>query len=108
MFTQDDPEQAAALVVDLVSSRIPKKFGLKPADIQVLAPMYRGAAGVMNLNLLLQAALNPPAPNKPERKVGGTLFRVGDRVMQLRNNYDKECSTETLARSPRSTWKSKG
>ena len=90
MFTQDDPEQAAALVVDLVSHRIPKKFGLKPADIQVLAPMYRGAAGVMNLNLLLQAALNPPAPNKPERKVGGTLFRVGDRVMQLRNNYDKD------------------
>jgi exodeoxyribonuclease V alpha subunit len=90
MFTQDDPEQAAALVVDLVSNRIPKKFGLKPAGIQVLAPMYRGAAGVMNLNLLLQAALNPPAPNKPERKVGGTLFRVGDRVMQLRNNYDKD------------------
>jgi exodeoxyribonuclease V alpha subunit len=90
MFTQDDPEQAAALIVDLVSNRIPKKFGLKPADIQVLAPMYRGAAGVMNLNLLLQAALNPPAPNKPERKAGGTLFRVGDRVMQMRNNYDKD------------------
>ena len=90
MFTQDDPDQAAALIVDLVSSRIPKKFGLKPADIQVLAPMYRGAAGVTNLNLLLQAALNPPAPNKPERKIGATLFRVGDRVMQMRNNYDKD------------------
>ena len=90
MFTKDDPDEAAALVVDLVSSRIPKKFGLKPSDIQVLAPMYRGAAGVMNLNLLLQAALNPPAPAKPERKMGGTLFRVGDRVMQTRNNYDKD------------------
>ena len=90
MFTQDDPDKAAALIVDLVSRRIPKKFGLKPFDIQVLAPMYRGAAGVMNLNLLLQAALNPAAPNKPERKIGGTLFRVGDRVMQTRNNYDKD------------------
>lgn len=90
MFTKDDPDEAAALIVDLVSSRIPKKFGLKPSDIQVLAPMYRGAAGVMNLNVQLQAALNPPAPGKPERKVGGTLFRVGDRVMQTRNNYDKD------------------
>jgi exodeoxyribonuclease V alpha subunit len=90
MFTKDDPGEAAALVADLVSGRIPKKFGLKPSDIQVLAPMYRGAAGVMNLNLLLQAALNPPSPVKPERKMGGTVFRVGDRVMQTRNDYDKD------------------
>ncbi len=90
MFTQDDPDKAAALVVDLVSSRIPKKFGLKPSDIQVLAPMYRGAAGVSNLNPLLQAALNPPSPARLERKLGGTVFRVGDRVMQTRNNYDKD------------------
>ena len=90
LFTKDDPEETAALVVDLVSQRIPKKFGLKPSDIQVLAPMYRGAAGVSSLNQLLQAALNPPAPHKPERKLGGTLFRVGDRVMQMRNNYDKD------------------
>jgi len=89
-FAQDDPDQAATLIVDLVRRRIPNKFGLKPSDIQVLAPMYRGAAGVMNLNMLLQAALNPPAPNKPERKISGTLFRVGDRVMQTRNNYDKD------------------
>jgi exodeoxyribonuclease V alpha subunit len=90
MFTKDDPDEAATLVVDLVSSRIPKKFGFKPSDIQVLAPMYRGAAGVMNLNTQLQATLNPPSPVKPERKAGGTLFRVGDRVMQTRNNYDKD------------------
>jgi exodeoxyribonuclease V alpha subunit len=90
MFTKDDPDEAAALIVDLVSSRIPKKFGLKPSDIQVLAPMYRGAAGVSNLNQLLQAALNPPTPQKPERKLGGTVFRAGDRVMQTRNNYDKD------------------
>ncbi len=90
MFAQDDPDEAAALVVDLVSNRIPKKFGLKPSDIQVLAPMYRGAAGVSNLNPLLQAALNPPSPARLERKMGGTVFRVGDRVMQTRNNYDKD------------------
>ena len=98
MFTQDDPDKAAALVVDLVSSRIPKKFGLKPSDIQVLAPMYRGVVGVSNLNPLLQAALNPPAPNKPERKLGGTLFRVGDRVMQTRNNYDKDVFNGDIGR----------
>ena len=90
MFTKDDPDEAAALVVELVSSRIPKKFGLRPSDIQVLAPMYRGAAGVSNLNPLLQAALNPPSPARLERKMGGTVFRVGDRVMQTRNNYDKD------------------
>jgi len=90
MFTKDDPDEAAALVVDLVSSRIPKKFGLKSSDIQVLAPMYRGAAGVSNLNPLLQAALNPPSPARSERKMGGTVFRVGDRVMQTRNDYDKD------------------
>ena len=90
MFTKDDPDEAATLIVDLVSQRIPRKFGVRPSDIQVLAPMYRGAAGVMNLNMQLQTALNPPAPAKPERKVGGTLFRLGDRVMQTRNNYDKD------------------
>jgi exodeoxyribonuclease V alpha subunit len=90
MFTKDDPDEAAALVVDLVSNRIPKKFGLKSSDIQVLAPMYRGAAGVSNLNPLLQAALNPPLPARLERKMGGTVFRAGDRVMQTRNNYDKD------------------
>ena len=91
LFTQDEPEQAAALIVDIVKRRIPHKFGLDPLnDLQVLSPMHRGAVGVTNLNRLLQAALNPPAPNKAERRLGGRVLRVGDKLMQIRNNYDKD------------------
>ena len=90
LFKVDDPEQAAALVVDLVSNRIPRRFGLTPGEIQVLSPMHRGEVGVGNLNLLLQNALNPPADDKPQRTVGGRVFRLGDRVIQMRNNYSKE------------------
>jgi len=90
LFVKDEPDEAAELIVDLVANRIPNKFGLKPADIQVLSPMYRSATGVTNLNALLQAKLNPPLVTKVERKLSGTLFRVGDRVLQTRNNYDKD------------------
>lgn len=90
LFVKDDPDEAASLIVDLVAGRIPDKFGLKPADIQVLSPMYRGATGVTNLNALLQARLNPPSSRKIERRLSGTLFREGDRVLQTRNNYDKD------------------
>ena len=90
LFVQDDPDQAAELIVDLVAARIPNKFGLKPADIQVLSPMYRGSTGVTNLNLRLQEKLNPPSPQKVERRLSGAVFRVGDRVLQTRNNYDKD------------------
>jgi exodeoxyribonuclease V alpha subunit len=88
LFTQDDPEKAAELVVEIVRTRIPRKFGYDPLrDIQVLSPMHRGAVGVGNLNLKLQAALNPPSPKKAERRLAGRGFRVGDRVIQYRNNY---------------------
>ena len=83
-----NPEAACALVVQLCAERLPKNMGIAPAEIQVLTPMRRGAAGVLALNEALQAALNPPAPGKPEKKYGETVFRVGDRVMQIRNNYD--------------------
>ena len=74
-----------------MTERIPNKFGFHPVtDIQILAPMYRGPAGVMMLNERLQGKLNPPATNKPERKLYGTTFRVGDKVMQTQNNYDKD------------------
>jgi exodeoxyribonuclease V alpha subunit len=89
-FVKEDPDEAAELIVDLVAARIPNKFGVKPADIQVLSPMYRSSTGVTNLNMRLQDKLNPPSPKKAERKLAGTLFRVGDRVMQTRNNYDKD------------------
>jgi exodeoxyribonuclease V alpha subunit len=91
LFVEPDPDRAAELLVDVVQNRIPAKFGLDPlSDIQVLAPMYRGSTGVSNLNEQLQRALNPPAPNRPERQLGGRVFRVRDRLMQVRNNYDKE------------------
>ncbi|MHB9033277.1 MAG: SF1B family DNA helicase RecD2 [Anaerolineae bacterium] len=90
-FGQDDPQAAADLLVDVVDKRIPGKFGYDPLrDIQVLAPMYRGPAGVNNLNQLLQAQLNPAARGKPEHILGEHVWRVGDRLMQLRNNYDKD------------------
>lgn len=99
LFAEDDPEQAAARVVDVVANRLPRKFGLNPlTDVQVLAPMHRGSAGVTVLNQRLQAALNPPAPNKPERALAGRLFRIGDRVMQLRNNYRKETFNGDIGR----------
>jgi exodeoxyribonuclease V alpha subunit len=87
---QDDPDQAAELIVELVAARIPAKFHLKPSDIQVLSPMYRGSTGVSALNAGLQVKLNPPLARKVERRLSGTLFRVGDRVLQTRNNYDKD------------------
>jgi len=88
LFTQDDPDKAADLVVEIVQTRIPRKFGYDPMrEIQVLSPMHRGAVGVGNLNQRLQAALNPPLPKKAERRLGGRGFRVGDRVIQHRNNY---------------------
>ena len=90
LFKAEDAERAAALVVEVVTQRIPRRFGLAPSAIQVLSPMHRGPAGVGNLNVLLQAALNPPDPHKPEKRVGGHILRLGDRVMQTTNNYQKE------------------
>jgi exodeoxyribonuclease V alpha subunit len=99
LFQQEDPDQAADRVVDVVASRIPKRFGLNPLeDVQVLAPMHRGAVGVANLNTRLQAALNPAAPGKAERQLGGRIFRVGDRVMQQRNNYQKDVYNGDIGR----------
>jgi ATP-dependent exoDNAse (exonuclease V) alpha subunit len=89
-FGEEDPEVAGELVVDLVAKRIPTKFGFAPGDIQVLAPMHRGKSGVGYLNEKLQEVLNPPADNKPQKLYGSKVFRVGDKVLQLRNNYDKQ------------------
>jgi exodeoxyribonuclease V alpha subunit len=99
LFPADDAEQAADLIVDLVQTRIPRKFGLDPMeDIQVLSPLHRGAAGVGELNRRLQAALNPPAAARAERRQGANVFRLGDRVMQIRNNYDKEVFNGDMGR----------
>jgi len=90
LFAEDDAEKAGDLVIDLVTRRITAKFGFKPADIQVLAPMHNGKCGVAYLNETLQASLNPAAVNKPQKQFGNRLFRVGDKVLQMRNNYDLE------------------
>ncbi|GAA4574113.1 ATP-dependent RecD-like DNA helicase [Planotetraspora kaengkrachanensis] len=90
LFPCEEPEEIAALTVDVVARRIPAKFGLNPRrDVQVLAPMHRGAAGAGALNIALQEALTPSREGMPERRYGGRVFRVGDKVTQLRNNYDK-------------------
>ncbi len=89
-FSCEAGEQTAELVVDIVARRIPARFGLDPRrDVQVLCPMHRGPAGAGNLNLLLQEALTPFRDGQPERRYGGRVFRIGDKVTQLRNNYDK-------------------
>jgi exodeoxyribonuclease V alpha subunit len=90
LFRTEETERAAALCVELVQTRIPRRFAIPPADIQVLSPMHRGVAGVAALNEALQAALNPPDAKKPQRQLGSRVYRVGDRVMQIRNNYDKD------------------
>ncbi|MFD5468449.1 ATP-dependent RecD-like DNA helicase [Kitasatospora sp. NPDC127059] len=90
LFVEEDAELAAGLTVDVVARRIPQKFGFDPRrDVQVLAPMHRGPAGAGNLNTLLQAAVTPAREGLAERRFGGRTFRVGDKVTQIRNNYDK-------------------
>lgn len=99
LFPVDEAEAAADRLVEVVAERIPARFGLDPvAEVQVLSPMHRGAAGVGALNERLQAALNPPAPGRPEVRLGGRQFRVGDKVMQVRNNYDKDIFNGDLGR----------
>ena len=90
LFPADTPEEAATWVQDVVCNRIPQKFGLRPEQIQVLAPMYRGPVGVTALNQRLQEALNPGSPLKSEKTLFGVTFRPGDKVMQTQNNYDKD------------------
>jgi exodeoxyribonuclease V alpha subunit len=90
LFPVEESEEAAELTVDVVARRIPAKFGLNARrDVQVLAPMHRGPAGAGALNAVLQEALTPSRPDLPERRFGGRVFRVGDKVTQIRNNYDK-------------------
>jgi exodeoxyribonuclease V alpha subunit len=85
----DDPETAVPLIIELVKTRIPQRFGLDPVrDIQVLCPMNRGGVGARSLNIELQAALNPAGERKVERF--GWTFAPGDKIMQIENDYDKE------------------
>ena len=84
---QEDPEQAALEIVNIVRNRIPKAYRIATSDIQVLAPMQRSVVGAANLNIMLQEAINPAGDSLAR---GGFKYRQGDRVMQIRNNYDKD------------------
>ena len=86
----EEPEKAAEIIVNLVKNRLPKFYHVPPQMIQVLTPMQRGAVGAASLNQLLQAAVNPPVQGGPELQRGGYTFRPGDKVMQIKNNYDRE------------------
>ncbi|MHC1742277.1 MAG: ATP-dependent RecD-like DNA helicase [Syntrophobacteraceae bacterium] len=85
---KEDPEEVVRVILRLCTERIPARFGLDPVEeVQILSPMHRGLVGAQHLNSSLQEALNPSG--KPIER-GGRLFRVGDKVMQIRNNYDKD------------------
>jgi exodeoxyribonuclease V alpha subunit len=87
----DDPELAVQRVLQVVAERIPARFGLDPVrEVQVLAPMNRGELGARNLNVLLQARLNPAHPGKPQVERFGYTYRVGDKVLHTENDYEKE------------------
>ncbi len=87
-MSEEDPLRAQKLILDLVQRRLPARYRFNPVtDIQVLAPMYKGPVGVTSLNEELQTRLNPSALAQVEW--GGSILRVGDKVMQIRNNYDK-------------------
>ena len=81
-------DAVAQTIVSLCTARLPQNMGISADQIQVLTPTKRGSAGTANLNKLLQASLNPASPEKKERAYGDFTFREGDRVMQIRNNYD--------------------
>ncbi len=87
VVTRSDPDEAAATVLELVLERIPRRFGLRGADVQVLTPMHRGPAGTIALNQALQEKLNPLGQ---PIAAGGMRLRVGDRVMQTRNDHQRE------------------
>jgi exodeoxyribonuclease V alpha subunit len=93
---QEDPEKVLGIILELTKDRIPKRFGLDPVDdIQVLTPMHKGVVGAGNLNTELQKSLNP---FQQEITRGNRNFRVNDKVMQIRNNYDKEVFNGDIGR----------
>ena len=96
---QDDPQEVLRLILEIVKERIPKRFGFDPINqIQVLTPMHRGVVGAASLNKTLQQELNP-ATNGINR--GGRLYKVNDKVMQIKNNYDKEVFNGDIGRIAR-------
>ncbi len=85
-----NPQSVLQSCVALVKDKLPRYVHARTEEIQILTPMRKGPLGVEKLNELLQAQLNPPDPNKREKEVGGTIYRIGDKVMQIKNNYKLE------------------
>ena len=98
-FKEQNPHRAAVLLIDIVGRRLPRSFNYDPeTQIQVLSPMHRGAVGVAALNEALQHTINPPSPKKVEIKHSNRLLREGDRIMQIRNNYETEVFNGDMGR----------
>ena len=96
---QDEPEEVLKIILDLTSDRIPRRFGFDPVDdIQVLTPMHKGTVGAGNLNVELQKALNPSDEGVMR---GNRNFKINDKVMQIKNNYDKEVFNGDIGRITR-------
>lgn len=90
---REDPNAIINAMITLVREKLPKYVNADVFDIQIMTPMRKGALGVERLNGILQDFLNPPAPGKAEKESGGTTFREGDKVMQIKNNYQIEWTT---------------
>ncbi len=91
LLKRSDKNAIISVMIQLVQEKMPKYVDATPNDIQILTPMRKGELGVERLNVILQQYFNPPSPQKPEREFHGTIFRLGDKVMQIRNNYQIEC-----------------
>ena len=92
---RQDANVIISVVITLIQKKLPKYVNAKPYDIQVLTPMRKGLLGVERLNRILQEYLNPPEPKKTEKEYGDRLFREGDKVMQIKNNYQLEWEVAT-------------
>lgn len=90
---REQPDAIISAMLTLVREKLPNYVHADMFDIQIMTPMRKGALGVERLNTILQSFLNPKDPSKPEKEVGGTIYRVGDKVMQIKNNYQIEWET---------------
>ena len=87
---RENPDQIISAMITLVQKKLPGYVHADPFDIQVMTPMRKGALGVERLNQIFQNYLNPPSPDKAQKEYGGVIYRVGDKVMQIKNNYQME------------------
>jgi exodeoxyribonuclease V alpha subunit len=87
---REQPDEIISAMITLVKTKLPGYVHADPYDIQIMTPMRKGALGVERLNTILQEYLNPKSPDKTEKEVNGTIYRIGDKVMQIKNNYQLE------------------